>query len=83
MTAKEAIDAIQIEGLEINGNISRVNEFFKGLVTAEEALEKQDEKKPILVRDFITIAHCPVCKGVIAVEQEWCDKCGQKIDWGD
>ena len=41
MTVQEAIVAIQVEGLEITGKLSRVNEFIQGLVVAEEALKKQ------------------------------------------
>ena len=50
MTAKEAIESIQVEGLEITGKLSRVNEFIQGLVVAEEALRKQSKLTNVIGR---------------------------------
>lgn len=41
MTVQEAIEAIKLDGLEINGKLRRFNEFVECLVVAEEALKKQ------------------------------------------
>lgn len=78
MNAQEAIEAIKLEGLEINGKLHRVTAFFQGLVVAEEALEKQDAIK-VSVNDK-NIPICPLCK----TEQtgtNYCGKCGQKLKW--
>ena len=48
------------------------------------ALEKQIAKKP-KERDcigFNTLA-CPVCKEALYLYEQYCDNCGQKIDWSD
>lgn len=97
MTVQEAIKAIQVEGLEIQGKLSRMNEFLEGLEMAEEALEKQIPKK-ILYREQScgTPWLCPECESdQIKVEffredgyepkdkHSYCWKCGQKLDWGE
>ena len=50
---------------------------------AINALEKQIPKKPIFTEDK-QFALCPCCdmKG-LADKQEYCDNCGQKLDWSD
>ena len=48
MNAKEAIEALKLEGgIEITGNPVRIGAFFEALVEAEKALEKQEAKRPI------------------------------------
>lgn len=59
-------------------------DIFKEPVTsyakmAIEALEKQLSKKPINFGDGTFI--CPVCHSNERSLDEYCDKCGQKIDW--
>lgn len=81
MTTQEAIEAIQVEGLEIKGKARRFQEFFEGLVIAEEALEKQIPKKPNIHEGFMTVARCPVCNEITAFKNEYCSGCGQKLDW--
>ena len=27
--------------------------------------------------------HCPNCKGTVYDEQNYCEKCGQRLDWGE
>ena len=34
-------------------------------------------------KECFTVAHCPSCKKVISVEDEYCPHCGQCIDWWD
>lgn len=43
MTNKEAIKAIRIDGLTIEGSASRMLEFSRGLAKATEVLEEMDE----------------------------------------
>lgn len=78
MNAREAIEAIRIEGIEINGKLRRVTEFFQGLVVAEEALEKRDAKKVLTNNENIPI--CPSCKAKQSGDT-YCGKCGQKLKW--
>ena len=60
---------------------------YRALGTVEElkeAKEKQIAKKPIWnTSDFINRHHCAICDGIIYAEQQYCDNCGQKLDWGN
>lgn len=47
------------------------------------ALEKQIPKKPDFTEDK-EFALCPCCNGNgLADKQEYCDNCGQKLDWSE
>lgn len=48
---------------------------------AISALEKQDGKKPLPISNDSTWSKCPVC-GNTGID-EYCDKCGQHIDWSE
>lgn len=96
MTPQEAIKRIE-NHIEIHSR-KEPHAFFitKALKLAVKALEKQIPKKPIVdsanlvdLQDF----HCPKCnqKIIARIDGEWiagkqqnyCDKCGQAIDWSD
>ena len=49
MTREEAIESLNLDGIELGGNLRRVTEFLEALVMAEKALEKQIPKKPRFV----------------------------------
>lgn len=70
MTVEEAIEAIKIKEMQIECKATRMVEFCEGLVLAEEALEKQIPKKPIIKEyEFVLLGelykddnyHCPYC----------------------
>lgn len=50
-----------------------------------KALEKQIAKKPLVEdeRAFFRFHHCAECKQILAIEFNYCENCGQKIDWGN
>lgn len=59
-------------------------EQYRALGTVEElkeAREKQVAKKPNIVGEFIRLAECSDCHTVIQFKQEYCHKCGNKVDW--
>lgn len=59
-------------------------EQYRALGTVEElkeAREKQVAKKPNIVGEFIRLAECSDCHTVIRFKQEYCHKCGNKVDW--
>lgn len=47
------------------------------------ALEKRIPKKPIKYKtpENIPVYKCPCCYNIDVDEQEYCDQCGQKLDW--
>lgn len=49
-----------------------------------EGLEKQVAKKPVIWADGTE--HCPYCEynlTYISSEDEYCCRCGQRLDWSD
>lgn len=81
MNEQEAIKAIRLDGIQMEGKAVRMLEFYKGLVIAEEALEKQIPKKPVLHDGFMTVARCSVCNEVLPLLVKHCNECGNAIDW--
>ena len=71
------------EACELNYEQGTVGEHKEAMNAAIKALEKQIPNKPIFSEDK-QFALCPCCdmKG-LADKQEYCDNCGQKLDWSD
>lgn len=47
----------------------------------DEALEKQIAKKPADYDGKIKVGFCPDCESVVT--SDFCDNCGQALDWSD
>ena len=80
MNNKEALESLKFEVFE-EGHCSYIEQELN---IAIEALEKQIPKK-LVVWDNGT-QHCPYCEHdltYISSEDEYCCRCGQKIDWRD
>ena len=90
MTIQEALEIIKNEMPYESGVIN------KALSMIENAVEKQIPKKPIVKSYFCHYVNyqdflCPYCRNHIILkvdgnfiagkEQQYCDNCGQKIDW--
>lgn len=58
MTPQEALEALKIEQIEINGKAVRVAKFFEGISVANDALEKQIPKKVNNIEVFCDIGAC-------------------------
>lgn len=56
-------------------------EYVECFSMAISALEKQKGKKPLPVSNGSTWSKCPVC-GDTRID-EYCGKCGQRIDWSE
>ena len=90
MTINEVIEYLEQHGFiadEVKdiciGALVQV-EQYRALGTVEElkeAREKQIPKKPNIVGEFIRLAECSDCHTVIQFKQEYCHKCGNKVDW--
>ena len=96
MTIEEAKKRLEGELLAVTleSNVSketqkeRLNEKFKALNVALEAIDKQIPKKPINLPDgypfYYEVKGCPVCgESVYVAEDEFCPSCGQALDWSD
>ena len=89
MTPQEAIQAIKIEKIQIEGNAKRVANFFEGLSVAEQALDKRIPKKPFLLMKLYpeSLYSCPCCPTKVRQFERfstgYCPRCGQTLDWSD
>lgn len=62
-------------------------EMLQAFLSAAISLEKQIPRKPIM-RVIPTISEnavkvCPICKEILGYEYNYCDNCGQRIDWSE
>ena len=63
-----------------------INDFGNAMIAAVEALEKQTLKKPKHI-ETDGFGYCPNCgecaetMGYDAIQFNFCDKCGQKLEW--
>lgn len=90
MSNEEAIKALRTYPTSLDAvpksAVSETN-FRKALPIAIEALEKQIPKKPLDFGDESYL--CPYCKrnnfykGEYLDKQNYCDFCGQRIDWSE
>ena len=97
MTFEEARKILERELLAVTleSNVSkketqkkRLNEKFKALNVALEAIDKQIPKKPIRLPAnhpfYYEAGDCPTCGvSVYVSDGKICSQCGQKIDWSD
>lgn len=85
---KEAIDNLKVilsEITECEESICYITDIdAEPLRLSIEALEKQIPKKPIVSDDIA----CPNCSATLIYclhtsEIDYCDKCGQRLDWSE
>ena len=90
LEAKAIIDgnAVPVFPLQVS-----YRDWLTAIHMAEESLEKQIPKKPVLKNTKgivgIDMWHCPVCKNEIVsdwnkgIANPYCHHCGQAIDWSE
>ena len=84
MTESEAIKEIEtsIELAKMcTQNFERTKEI-EPYTMAIKVLEKQIPKKPKTNDNYI-IYICPCCNNLIKLCKNYCEYCGQKLDWSD
>lgn len=75
--------------LRFQSDLSVLN-YKKALVLAIKALRKQIPMKPNNIKDILDFSgnyytsrgNCPCCKEGLNRSFIYCNKCGQKLDWG-
>ena len=92
MTESEAKKYMLIEKECINRDCNRdcancdivqdVEDLNNAYDVAINALEKQIPKKP-KTDDRYVMYICPWCNDFVKVSHNYCQNCGQKLDWGD
>lgn len=80
MTESEAIELIE-KDLKLHSK-GLSSKYKNGLRMAINALEKQIPKKP-KTNDSYIIYICPCCNNLIKLCKNYCEYCGQKLDWSD
>lgn len=58
-------------------------DYEKEIEKAIQAVEKQIPKKPLPLDEFHAFFGCPSCKRIVGTVQDYCEHCGQRIDWSD
>ena len=46
-----------------------------------DAIKKQIPQKPVDKDDREMYGHCAVCRKLVHIGEDYCDQCGQAIDW--
>lgn len=73
-------------------NVPGIVEYREALELAVKALEKQTPMKPNNIKSifdfsgryYTTEGNCPVCNREGLYKSDfYCNKCGQKLDWGE
>lgn len=77
MTVEEAKN--KLEEMRVEFDYTLHDEAVNAIDVALEALEMQISKKPITKEPAYFL--CPTCKRSVQINVDFCDKCGQKIDW--
>ena len=80
MTESEAIELIEKDLKLHSKDLS--SKYKNGLRMAIQALEKQIPKKP-KTDDRYVMHICPWCNDFVKVSHNYCQNCGQKLDWSD
>ena len=79
MTPQEAIKNIEIAIAEVEWEYPM--QYAIAFEIAIKALEKQIAKKPADYDGKIKVGFCPDCESVVT--SDFCDNCGQALDWSD
>lgn len=81
----ESIPKQLLESLKLACFTLREVQQYRAIGTPEEcraAVEKQIPKKP-KTDDRYVMYICPWCNDFVKVSHNYCQNCGQKLDWGD
>lgn len=81
----ESIPKQLLESLKLACFTLREVQQYRAIGTPEEcraAVEKQKAKKP-KTDDRYVMYICPWCNDFVKVSHNYCQNCGQKLDWSD
>ena len=87
MTKEEVIKIVNENAVPVFPLQIEYQDWLTAMDAVIEALDKQIPKKPICTNEG-TIARCPVCEAIhlhyiSSVEIDYCERCGQAIDWSE
>ena len=82
MTENKAIEFIKERIALIDSNYTDILDYKEALQISVKALEKQIPRKPKTNDNYIMYI-CPCCNNFIKLCRNYCENCGQKLDWSD
>ena len=82
MTESEAIEFIKERIALIDSNYTDILDYKEALQISVKALEKQIPRKPKTNDNYIMYI-CQCCNNFIKLCRNYCEYCGQKLDWSD
>ena len=87
MTNAEAKAIIEANAVPVFPLQIEYQDWLTAMNIVSEALEKQIPKKPLYTNKG-TVTRCPVCEAIhlrciSSVEVDYCERCGQAIDWSE
>ena len=82
MTENKAIEFIKERIALIDSNYTDILDYKEALQISVKALEKQIPQKP-KTDDRYVIYICPCCNNLIKLCKNYCEYCGQKLDWSE
>ena len=82
MTENKAIEFIKERIALIDSNYTDILDYKEALQISVKALEKQIPRKPKTNDNYIMYI-CPCCNNFIKLCRNYCEYCGQKLDWSD
>lgn len=87
MTEQEAIDYFKNATVDTRIGIDNIIKTSSIINISIEALEKQVPKKPLNKTSEFSgdYGYCPCCNKILCDfdNYNYCDKCGQKLDWSE
>ena len=85
MTKEEVIKIVNENAVPVFPLQIEYQDWLTAMDAVIEALDKQIPKKPIYTNEG-TVTRCPNCEAIhlrciSSVEIDYCERCGQAIDW--
>ena len=87
MTKEEVIKIVNENAVPVFPLQIEYQDWLTAMDMLIEGFEKQIPKRPIYTNEG-TVTRCPVCEAIhlrcmSTVEVDYCERCGQAIDWSD
>lgn len=80
---QEAI-AIRNAYIQTESGTKCLDDYYKeSFDTLQELVDKETPKKVKPFPNSFYIKTCPNCSSTLETKRNYCDNCGQRLDWGD
>ena len=79
-------EAEEIEGKKYFGYMNLcvpIRSYMKALDAVKRRIHKKPESVEVFIDDVLFLGICPECKSGVTSDMNYCNKCGQALDWSD